>query len=160
MELQSLRVWYYTGDGWSLDESDAEPIMSYAGHAPDEEKDYWFGEFSAQLIDAADINDMRLVLLSNHPGRQILYRTASLLHPDDWSEPQLTCAVGYGPYIFDEYTEIKDGRLIMYHTIDGWNGEAHLRFHEPYGVFTGQLRLRQDPIDVNSPCGEPPIWPP
>ena len=160
MELQSLDVWYFTGDGWSSVESDAVPIMSYEGHPPDEQKNYWFGEFSLKLIPTKDIENMRLVLLSNHPGRKILYRTASLLNPDKWAEPQLTCAVGYGPYIIDKYTEIKDGRLIMYHTIDGWNGNPNPFLHEPYGVFTAQLRLRQDPTNVNSPCGKAPIWPP
>jgi len=168
MELQSGKVWYFTGSKWSPNENDAKPIISEAGKPEDYQSLYWFGEYSVKLIPESRIEDMHLVMISNHNvkwqyGGRVTYRTASLLDPDKWSDPLLTCAVGYGPYIIDEYTEIKKGitnRLVIYHTVSSWNGNPHPRFHEPYGVFTTQLRLRQDPTDVNSPCGEPPVWPP
>jgi hypothetical protein len=154
LDIQSNEIWYFTGTDWSQSESDAQPILSDPVNQL-----YWFGEFSVKRVHQFDT----IIMLSNHPGQRVAYRTASLLNPDVWSEPLLTCAVGYGPYIIDEYTQIEYGslyRLIAYHTISSWNGLPNPRLHEPYGVFTTQLRLRQDPTDPNSACGEAPIWPP
>jgi hypothetical protein len=162
MELHSLKVWYFTGDGWSTKEADAVPILSYEGKPPLQQKKYWFGEISVKMVLAHEVEDTYLVLLANHKNG-VYYRTAPLLKPDVWSDPQLTCGIGYGPYILDGYIWIEEGnpdRLYLYHSIVAWNGYQPLLTVEPYGVFTTQLRLRQDPTDVNSPCGEPPVWPP
>jgi hypothetical protein len=95
-------------------------------------------------------------------GGYVYYRTASLSKPETWSSPEITCAVGYGPYIIDEFTSVVDGnpdRLTLYHTISAWNGNHPQLTIEPYGVFTTQLRLRTD-NHKNAPCGQAPAWPP
>jgi hypothetical protein len=168
MELHSLKVWYFTGNGWSTQEADAAPVLSYVGKPPADQEKYWFGEISVKFVLAHEIEDTYLVLLSNHEmrvdiGGRVYYRTAPLLNPDDWSDPQLTCGIGYGPYILDGHIGVEDGnpdRLILYHSIVAWNGKHPRLTIEPYGVFTTQLRLREDPTDPSSPCGQAPVWPP
>jgi len=163
LELHSLKVWYFAGDGWSTKESEAVPILTYEGKPPAEQKKYWFGEISVKMVLAHEVEDTYLVLLSNHDNRRVYYRTAPLLQPDVWSDPQCTCGIGYGPYILDPSIRIEKGspdRLNLYHTIVAWNGNQRRILQEPYGVFTTQLRLRQDPTDPDSACGEAPIWPP
>ena len=165
MELQSLKVWYYTGDDWSRSEGDVVPIISPVGQ--DQEKPFLFGELSVQLVEGDDFDDSYLVMLSNHELRRVYYRTASLVEPENWSPPQMTCAVGYGPYIMHEFTEIKEGnpdRLILYHTISAWNGDQLPQYQEPYGVFTTKLRLMQHIVLRNFDdyvCTNlAPAWPP
>jgi len=168
IELQSYKVWYFTGDGWSAKEKDAVPVLSYLGKSPKDRKKYLFGEISVKLFPTSNLEEAYLILLANHEmrldiGGRVYYRTAPLLNPDQWSDPQLTCGIGYGPYILDGYVEVEPGtpdRLWLYHTLVAWNGKHPPQTIEPYGVFTTRLRLREDPTDVTSPCGEPPIWPP
>jgi hypothetical protein len=168
IELYRLKVWYFTGDGWSAKEADAVPVLSYLGKPPAEGKKYWFGEISVTLVPYQSVEDVYLILLSNHEmrvdiGGRVYYRTAPLMNPDDWSDPQLTCGIGYGPYIIDETIDIDWGspdRLTLYHTIVAWNGKHPPLTIEPYGIFTTQLRLREDPTDPSSPCGQAPVWPP
>ncbi len=180
--------WYYTGsgaNGWVKDdEGAAQAIISdNASMTLAEKKMHWFGEFSVRLIKDGDDNP-HLVMLANHPGRRIYYRSASLFEPDTWSEPEMTCAVGYGPYIIDAFTElngdcteIEPGQLTLYHAVQGWTGynycaqswlypncakqgkEPDGPNHEAYGVFTTQLRMANTDgtCDSQSP---PPVWPP
>jgi len=165
LELQTMRTWFYTGNDWSIFEVLAEPIISY--HGNDHPKRYWFGELSVKLIPDDDFEDMHLVMLSNHQmswdlGGYVYYRTAKLSKPETWTTPMITCAVGYGPYIMDQFTNVKDGnpdRLMLYHTISAWNGNHPERTREPYGIFTTQLRLRTDNHKY-APCGQAPQWPP
>ncbi len=101
-----------------------------------------------------------------HEGRVYL-RTASLGEPEHWSQPQMTCGVGYGPYIMDEFTEVKKGnpdRLILYHTISAWNGDQLPQVQEPYGVFTTKVRLMEHVVigrhDEYACTNIAPPWPP
>jgi len=163
LQLTTGNVWYFTGSSWSRDnESDAQPVLHEGlASAAADRKLYWFGEFSVRLVVTG--GKPYLVMLSNHSNitnddlhdLSILYRTASLFEPNLWTPPLQTCARGYGPYIIDQYTRVSSGKLIVYHMIQGWNGtEPGDRDHEAYGVFTTQLRLRND-----TKCTAP-SWPP
>ena len=168
LELSTGSVWYFdkkSGTGWSEAERDATAIIepSAAGYDPDnknscpfysrepapETSSALFGEASVKLVEN------RLIMLSNHLNHagddvyvRVYYRTAPIDSPHDWSRPQATEAVGYGPYILDRYTEIENNALIVHHMLSTWN--PSLSPEEPYAVVTTQLRLMD--------TGKPPSW--
>ncbi len=163
LQLTTSNVWYFTGSAWSKnDESAAQPILDQGlASSGADPKLYWFGEFCVRLVITG--GKPYLVMLSNHSNitndelhdLSVLYRTASLFTPSLWTAPEQTCARGYGPYVFDRYTRVSAGKLVMYHQIQGWNGTGPTDYdHEAYGVFTTRLRLRS-----GTECTAP-TWPP
>jgi hypothetical protein len=168
-------AYYFTGSGWSEEEEDARAVIaideSRCGNVGTGKDPIWcnldrngrcgrrggqenaFGEISAKLVRQGLKDDgvPFLVMLSNHMGWPVLYRTASLSHPERWSEPKLTENPGYGPYIIEKSIRVEDGRLILYHVISTWGGP---RGKTPYGVYTQPLRIMVDGEPV------PPPWPP
>jgi hypothetical protein len=121
-----------------------------------------FGEFSVRLVSVglSSSEAPYLVMLSNHVGHPVQYRTARLGDPQLWSDPQSTASEDYGPYLIDgtaEHSGTSD-ELVIYHVISTWNGlyenQPGSSGHNPYGVYTTPLL-----VDWGLSYGHPE-WPP
>jgi hypothetical protein len=167
---------YWTGVGWSDTEAAAAPIIAIdetmcrnertradpqwcysekndGDCGEDKARLNAFGELSVKLIrDEQNPQSIPfLVMLSNHRKSPVLFRTARLVRPDKWSEPEQTDIKGYGPYILDGAISAKNEKLELYYVISTWDGVGG---ESPYGVYTTPLKLAEKSGSA------PPTWPP
>jgi hypothetical protein len=149
-------VHYWTGSGWSHDETDAVSLF-HTGEPPYDtctnpqdvstcdvqptnvNKDHLFGEISARLIPGDD--DRKVFLLANpsgeEPGLNAWRFSIKTPWMSDHPVPHEMETWGYGPYIIDRYSDHswtagsgQEGPQ-FYHLISTWGAG-------PYGVYSGE----------------------
>lgn len=141
------RVKYFDGAGWSNREIDAQPVINKAQ----------FGELSVRLYKHS--GEAYFVMLYNRGG--VLYRTAHVSSPQEWSNGKYTKGgygnpyyyniftrervyghYGYGPYIVDKYTKFDSDGLHLWHFLSSWEGPKSL---SPYGVYSAETVIPWPP---------------
>jgi hypothetical protein len=148
-------IYYYSELGWVTNEEDADSVVgayfeecdsssydpnttcqsSLVGEIISNQRDNLFRELSVKIIEEGLSvgEEPYLLMLSNHGIGGVMYRTAKLSTPQNWSDPIGTGRDGYGPYIIDKFTEYDapTDTLNVWHVLSIWKGSP-----TPYGVYT------------------------